>query len=95
MIKYKADGKKKELDFRVSTVPTLFGEKIVMRLLDKENLRLDMTKLGFEQESLDEIRAQHSEAVRHGAGHRADRFGQNQHAVFLGRAAESRSKPTS
>src|SRR5258706_3138952 len=52
MIKYKADGKKKELDFRVSSVPTLYGEKIVMRLLDKENLRLDMTKLGVEQESL-------------------------------------------
>jgi type IV pilus assembly protein PilB len=52
MIKYKADGKRKELDFRVSSVPTLYGEKIVLRLLDKENLRLDMTKLGFEQESL-------------------------------------------
>ncbi len=52
MIKYKSDGKKKELDFRVSTVPTLYGEKIVLRLLDKENLRLDMTKLGFEAESL-------------------------------------------
>ena len=52
MIKYRKDGKRKGLDFRVSTVPTLFGEKIVMRLLDKENLRLDMTKLGFEQESL-------------------------------------------
>ncbi len=52
MIKYRADGKKKELDFRVSSVPTLYGEKIVMRLLDKENLRLDMTKLGFEQQSL-------------------------------------------
>jgi type IV pilus assembly protein PilB len=52
MIKYKADGRKKELDFRVSTVPTLYGEKIVLRLLDKENLRLDMTKLGFEPESL-------------------------------------------
>src|ERR1700726_3992683 len=52
MIKYRKDGKIKELDFRVSTVPTLFGEKIVMRLLDKENLRLDMTKLGFEPESL-------------------------------------------
>ncbi len=52
MIKYKADGKRKELDFRVSTVPTLYGEKIVLRLLDKENLRLDMTKLGFEAESL-------------------------------------------
>ncbi|MGH9704299.1 MAG: GspE/PulE family protein, partial [Candidatus Acidiferrales bacterium] len=52
MIKYVKEGKKKELDFRVSTAPTLFGEKIVMRLLDKENLRLDMTKLGFEPESL-------------------------------------------
>jgi type IV pilus assembly protein PilB len=52
MIKYLKDGKKKELDFRVSTAPTLFGEKIVLRLLDKENLRLDMTKLGFEPESL-------------------------------------------
>ena len=55
MIKYRKEGRIKELDFRVSTVPTLFGEKIVMRLLDKENLRLDMTKLGFEQESLNKF----------------------------------------
>ncbi len=55
MMKYAKDGKKKELDFRVSIVPTLFGEKIVLRLLDKENLRLDMTKLGFEKESLDKF----------------------------------------
>ncbi len=55
MLKYLRDGKKRDLDFRVSTVPTIFGEKIVMRLLDKENLRLDMTKLGFEQESLDKF----------------------------------------
>jgi type IV pilus assembly protein PilB len=52
MLRYMRDGKKKDLDFRVSIVPTIFGEKIVMRLLDKENLRLDMTKLGFEPESL-------------------------------------------
>jgi type IV pilus assembly protein PilB len=58
MIKYLKDGRKKELDFRVSTVPTLFGEKIVLRLLDKENLRLDMTKLGFEQESLTKFERQ-------------------------------------
>jgi type IV pilus assembly protein PilB len=58
MIKYAKDGKKKELDFRVSTVPTLFGEKIVLRLLDKENLRLDMTKLGFEPESLQKFERQ-------------------------------------
>lgn len=42
----------KEMDFRVSTLPTLWGEKIVLRLLDKSNLQLDMTKLGFEEEEL-------------------------------------------
>jgi type IV pilus assembly protein PilB len=52
MIKMMKDGRKKQLDFRISVLPTLHGEKIVMRLLDKENLRLDMTKLGFEPESL-------------------------------------------
>src|SRR5881394_3899979 len=52
MLKMNIGGRKKQLDFRVSTLPTLWGEKIVMRLLDKENLRLDMTKLGFESESL-------------------------------------------
>jgi type IV pilus assembly protein PilB len=52
MLKMQIGGKKKQLDYRVSTLPTLWGEKVVMRLLDKENLRLDMTKLGFEPESL-------------------------------------------
>jgi len=52
MLKMQIGGKKKQLDYRVSTLPTLWGEKIVLRLLDKENLRLDMTKLGFEAESL-------------------------------------------
>src|SRR5512140_60323 len=51
-IKMKLAGKVKELDYRVSVLPTLFGEKIVCRLLDKDNLMLDMTKLGFERESL-------------------------------------------
>ena len=45
-------GRGKEMDFRVSVLPTLFGEKIVMRLLDKSNLQLDMTKLGFESGQL-------------------------------------------
>src|SRR5712675_2330904 len=52
MLKMQIGGKKKQLDFRVNSLPTLWGEKIVLRLLDKENLRLDMTKLGFELESL-------------------------------------------
>ena len=45
-------GKGREMDYRVSSVPTLWGEKIVLRLLDKSNLQLDMTKLGFESEQL-------------------------------------------
>ncbi len=54
-LKMKLEGQRKELDFRVSVLPTLFGEKIVMRILDPEKLMLDMTKLGFEQESLDKF----------------------------------------
>ena len=45
----------KDLDIRVSVLPTLFGEKIVMRLLDKDQLRLDMTQLGFEPSSLEKF----------------------------------------
>jgi type IV pilus assembly protein PilB len=48
-------GKGKEMDFRVSVLPTLFGEKVVLRLLDKSNLQLDMTKLGFEPKQLEEF----------------------------------------
>ena len=50
-IKIKVAGNK-EMDFRVSVCPTLFGEKVVLRLLDKSNLQLDMTKLGFDAEPL-------------------------------------------
>ncbi len=55
MLKMQVGGKKKQLDFRVNCLPTLWGEKVVLRLLDKENLRLDMTKLGFEPESLEKF----------------------------------------
>jgi len=51
------DGKKKEIDYRVSTLPTLFGEKIVLRILDRDILPLDMSKLGFEESSLKKIEA--------------------------------------
>ena len=51
-IRFNDNGSAKEIDFRVSCLPTLFGEKIVLRLLDKDKLMLDMTKLGFEPESL-------------------------------------------
>jgi type IV pilus assembly protein PilB len=45
-------GKKKDVDMRISSAPTIFGEKIVVRLLDQEMLKLDLTKLGFEKDSL-------------------------------------------
>ena len=51
-IRFAEGGRPKEIDFRVSCLPTLFGEKIVLRLLDKEALTLDMTQLGFEPEAL-------------------------------------------
>lgn len=47
-------GRNKEMDFRVNVLPTLFGEKVVLRLLDKSNLQLDMTKLGFYPEQLEQ-----------------------------------------
>jgi type IV pilus assembly protein PilB len=55
-IKVRVENRSRELDFRVSTLPTLFGEKVVLRLLDKEKLMLDMTKLGFEAESLEKFK---------------------------------------
>jgi len=55
-VKYKG----REVDFRVSTLPTLFGEKVVMRLLDRSNLTLDLSKLGFEPKAL----ADFEEAIR-------------------------------
>jgi type IV pilus assembly protein PilB len=50
-------GKGREMDFRVNALPTIWGEKIVMRLLDKGNLQLDMTKLGFEHKQLTDFQS--------------------------------------
>ncbi len=49
-------GKNREMDYRVSVLPTLFGEKVVMRLLDKSNLQLDMTKLGFDDQQIEDFK---------------------------------------
>jgi len=54
-IKIKLGGGK-DMDFRVSVLPTLFGEKVVLRLLDKSSLQLDMTKLGYEPDALDRFK---------------------------------------
>jgi type IV pilus assembly protein PilB len=50
------DGQGQEMDFRVSVLPTIWGEKIVLRLLDKSNLQLDMTKLGFDKKPLEDFK---------------------------------------
>ena len=57
-IRFSDNGVSKEIDFRVSCLPTLFGEKLVLRLLDRDKLMLDMTKLGFESESLQKFERQ-------------------------------------
>jgi len=48
-------GKKKTVDFRVSTLPTLFGEGVVMRILDQSALNVDLTKMGFEQKTYETL----------------------------------------
>src|SRR6187431_1842696 len=55
-IRLKIEDRSREMDFRVSCLPTIWGEKVVLRLLDKSKLMLDMTKLGFEQDSLDRFK---------------------------------------
>ena len=72
-------------------LPTLFGEKIVLRLLDKDKLMLDMTKLGFEPEALAKLESAIAQAVGHGAGHRPDRQRQDQHAL-LGALADQHAR---
>jgi len=52
-MRIKIGEERKEVDMRISSVPTMFGEKIVSRILDKGNLQLDLSKLGFEKETLD------------------------------------------
>ena len=59
-IRMRLDDRTRELDLRVSTLPTIWGEKIVMRLLDPEGLKLDLADLGFEKQSLDRF----TEAIR-------------------------------
>jgi type IV pilus assembly protein PilB len=55
-IRLKVEDRSRDMDFRVSTLPTLWGEKVVLRLLDKTKLMLDMTKLGFEPDSLERFK---------------------------------------
>ena len=73
---------KKVIDYRVSTLPTLFGEKVVLRILDKGNLTLDLEKFGIEPRAEQELMEADLEPVRHGARHRPDGIGQDDDALF-------------
>ena len=73
--------KTKSIDFRVSTLPTLFGEKIVLRILDASAAKLGIDKLGYEENQKHLFVEGHSQALRHGAGHRPHRLGQDGVAI--------------
>ena len=81
----------KVIDFRVSTLPTLFGEKIVLRILDKGNLTLDLEKFGIEPKAEARPDGGDPEPVRHGARHRPDGLGQDDHALLRAVARSTRS----
>ena len=70
------------IDFRVSTLPVLFGEKIVLRILDKGNLTLDLKKFGFEVEGRARAAEGHPESVRNGARDRSNRLREDHDALF-------------
>ncbi len=94
-IRFSDNGQTKDIDFRVSCLPTLFGEKIVMRLLDKGKLMLDMTKLGFEPESLKKLETQIQKPWGMVLVHRPDRQRQDQHARTRRSRRSTRSRRTS
>ncbi len=64
------------LDLRVATLPTVYGEKIVMRILDKSNVMMTLAELGFAKDVLAKFEACYSRTVRRRAGDRPDRLGQ-------------------
>ena len=70
-----------KVDLRLATLPTVWGEKVVLRVLDTGGIDLELRKLGFTDTSYDRFSALVHQAARHGAGDRADRFGQVDHAV--------------
>ncbi len=74
--------KTKQIDFRVSTLPTLFGEKVVLRILDGSAAKLGIDKLGLRAGPAEAVPGRHPQALRHGAGDRPDRFGQDGVAVY-------------
>ena len=83
----------KDIDLRVSTVPTMHGESVVMRILDKGGVALDFKRLGFERRYAQGLPRRAARAARHPARHRADRQRQDDHALH--RARSRSTSPTS
>ena len=79
----------KPVDVRVSTIPTGHGERVVLRLLDKQAGRLDLAQLGMDDATLAHMDRLIQRAARHRAGHRPDRLGQDHHALRRAVAARS------
>ena len=80
------------VDVRVSTAPTLRGESVVLRLLDKERGRISLTDLGMAADTLEQFTESHHAAARHRAGDRAHRLRQDHHAVRRDRRAAHRPR---
>ena len=71
----------KDIDIRVSIFPTYYGERIVLRLLNKTDMRFDLDSLGFSDATLQSLRAAHQEDPRHHPGHGPDGQRQDHHAL--------------
>ena len=95
MLKMQIGGKKKQIDFRVSILPTLFGEKIVLRLLGQGKAAARHDQARLRAGVAGQVREGDPQALRHGAGDRADRIRQDQHALLLHLATEPAAIPTS
>ena len=80
------------VDLRVSVLPTMFGESVVMRVLDRSVVSLDLDKVGMDDKTMSQFREVIAQAERHRPGHRPDRFRQDDHALLGPQRAERRSK---
>jgi len=75
-------GKRKTVDLRVSTLPTLFGESVVMRILDQSALNVDLTKMGFEIKTFETLKKMYFKTIWSSSCNRSDRQRQNNHTVL-------------
>ena len=81
-----------EIDIRVSTLPTVFGESVVMRILDRTRVELDFTKLGLDGRTQEKPAAPDGASERHHSGHRPDRQRKDDDALY--RVEKSQSTRT-